>query len=92
MCAKLCIYGGSAVGGSRNPEGGEAEAEERRAAGRGNSTERVTEGKLGEYGRSGARWKWLSEGRLYKDVDDTCHQWGYRLSLIPGRTPEADGG
>ena len=32
--AKLCIYGGSAEGGNRNPEGGVAEAEERRAAGR----------------------------------------------------------
>ena len=35
-------------------EGGEAEAETRRAAGRGISTERVTEGEQGKYGRIGA--------------------------------------
>jgi signal transduction histidine kinase len=32
--AKLCIYGGSAAGGNRNPKGDAIEAEERRAAGR----------------------------------------------------------
>ncbi len=47
MCAKLCIYGGSAEGGNRNPEGGIAEAEERRAAGRRIGPEAVTEHETG---------------------------------------------
>ena len=53
------------------------EAEHRSAAGRGNSTERVTGGEQGKYGRIGALWKLPSEGHLYKDAHATGQQWDY---------------
>jgi len=76
---------------NRNPQGGEAEAETRRAAGRGISTERVTEGEQGKYGRIGALWKHLSEGRLYKDADATAQQWNHNLSpaMLPAAKAES---
>ncbi len=40
--------------GNPDPQGGAAEAEHRRAAGRGTSTERVTEGEQEKYGRIGS--------------------------------------
>ena len=53
---------------SRNPQGGEAEAERRVPHGRGISTERVTEGEQGKSGRDGALWKHFAEGHLHKDA------------------------
>jgi hypothetical protein len=72
---------------NRNPQGGEAEAEPRRADGRGISTERVTEGEQGKYGRIGALWKHLPEWRLYKDADATTRKWNHDLSF--GMLPAA---
>jgi len=48
---------------------------------RGKSAERVTEGEQGKYGRIGALWKRLSEGRLYKDAEAAARQWKHNLSL-----------
>ena len=66
---------------NRNPQGGDAKAEPRRADGRGISTERVTEGEQGKYGRIGALWKHLSEGRLYKDAVAISPEWNHDLSF-----------
>jgi hypothetical protein len=76
---------------NRNPQGGEAEAEPRRAAGRGISTERVTEGEQGKYARIGALWKHLCEGRLYEDADATTRQWNHNVSfaMLPAANAES---
>jgi hypothetical protein len=65
---------------SRNPQGGAAEAETRRAAGRGVSTERVTEGEQGKYRRDGSLRKPLYEGHLHKDTIAAGQHLNYCLS------------
>jgi hypothetical protein len=53
--AKECIYGGSVADGNRNPEGGVAEAERRRAAGRRIAPKRDPEQRTG-YEADGTHW------------------------------------
>src|SRR5216683_4102573 len=62
------------------PEGRRSRSRTPSAAGRGISTERVTEGEQGKYGRDGAFWKHPSEGHLYKGACATRQQWNYNLS------------
>ncbi|MGC1783360.1 MAG: hypothetical protein WA708_12630 [Acidobacteriaceae bacterium] len=60
-----------------------ARAKQSRAvpAGRGKSTERVTGGEQGKYGRIGDLWKHPADGQLYKGVPATGQQWNHVLSF-----------
>jgi hypothetical protein len=52
----------------------------------------VTEGEQEKYGRIGALWKHLSEGRLYKDADAIAQQWNHNLPLAMFPAAKAENG